>query len=76
MNESEPLCIQYDAEPLEVDPTECKTVAALVKKAQKEFSPQLDSFPLAKLTLHRLHWRHQTQRRHENHGSHQGEWIY
>ncbi|KAK6094119.1 hypothetical protein MT418_005931 [Batrachochytrium dendrobatidis] len=53
MNESEPLYIQYDAEPLEVDPTGCKTVAALIKKAKKEFSPQLDTFSLAKLTLHR-----------------------
>ena len=42
MNEPEPLYIQFDAEPLEVDPTGCKTVAALVKKAQKEFSPQRD----------------------------------
>ncbi|KAJ2986652.1 hypothetical protein HDV02_006622, partial [Globomyces sp. JEL0801] len=42
----------YDAEPLEVDPTDCRTVAALIEKVQKKFSPQLDSFPLAKLTLH------------------------
>jgi hypothetical protein len=54
MNEPEPLYIQYlDTEPIEVDPTGCKTVAALIKKAQKEFSPELDSFPLNKLTLHR-----------------------
>ena len=54
MSEIEPLYVQYlDTEPIEVDPVGCKTVSALIKKAQKEFSPLLDSFTLAKLTLHR-----------------------
>ena len=50
---TEPLFVQYDAEPIQVDPNGCKNIAELIKKAQKEFSPQLDSFPLAKLTPHR-----------------------
>ena len=46
--------MQYlDTEPIEVDPTGCKTISAFIEKAQKKFSPLLDSFPLAKLTLHR-----------------------
>ena len=50
----EPLFVQYlDTEPIEVDPTGCKTVSAFIEKAQKKFSPLLDSFPLPKLTLHR-----------------------
>ena len=53
MSEIEPLFVQYLDEPIQVDPTGCKTVSAFIKKAQKEFSPQLDEFPLAKLTLHR-----------------------
>ena len=53
MSEPEPLFIQYDAEPIKVDPIGCKDVADLIEKAQKKFSPQLDTFPLAKLTLHR-----------------------
>jgi len=39
-------------EPIKVDPVGCKDIADLIKKAQKEFSPQLDSFSLNKLTLH------------------------
>ena len=54
MSEIEPLFVQYlDTEPIEVDPTGCKTISAFIEKAQKKFSPLLDSFPLAKLTLHR-----------------------
>jgi hypothetical protein len=54
MTELEPLFVQYlDTEPIEVDPTGCKTVSAFIEKAQKKFSPLLDSFPLPKLTLHR-----------------------
>ena len=54
MTEPEPLFVQYlDTEPIKVDPTGCKDIADLIKKAQKEFSPELDSFPLNKLTLHR-----------------------
>jgi hypothetical protein len=53
MNEPEPLFVQYDAEPIQVDYTGCRNIADLIKKAQKRFSPQLDSFSLAKLTLHR-----------------------
>ena len=53
MSEIEPLFVQYLDEPIEVDPVGCKTVSAFIKKAQKKFSPQLDEFPLAKLTLHR-----------------------
>ena len=54
MSEIEPLFVQYlDTEPIEVDPTGCKTVSAFIEKAQKKFSPLLDEFPLAKLTLHR-----------------------
>ena len=54
MTEPEPLFVQYlDTEPIQVDPTGCKNIADLIKKAQKEFSPELDSFPLNKLTLHR-----------------------
>ena len=40
-------------EPIQVDPVGCRNIADLIKKAQKEFSPLLDSFPLPKLTLHR-----------------------
>ncbi len=48
---SGPLYVRYlKTEPIKVDSTECKTVAALIKKAKKEFA--LDSFPLNKLTLH------------------------
>jgi len=54
MSEIEPLFVQYlDTEPIEVDPTGCKTISAFIEKAQKKFSPLLDSFPLPKLTLHR-----------------------
>jgi hypothetical protein len=54
MSEPEPLFVQYlDTEPIKVDPIGCKDVADLIEKAQKKFSPQLDSFPLNKLTLHR-----------------------
>ena len=53
MSEIEPLFVQYlYTEPIKVDPVGCKDIADLIKKAQKEFSPLLDSFPLAKLTLH------------------------
>jgi hypothetical protein len=53
MNEPGPLFVQYlDTEPIKVDITGCKDIADLIKKAQKEFSPELDSFPLNKLTLH------------------------
>ncbi len=53
MNELEPLFVQYlDTEPIQVDPTGCRNIADLIEKARKEFSPLLDSFPLAKLTLH------------------------
>ncbi|KAJ2988338.1 hypothetical protein HDV02_005636 [Globomyces sp. JEL0801] len=55
MTEIEPLFVQYlDTEPIEVDPTGCKDIADFIKKAQKEFSPELDEFPLNKLTLHRF----------------------
>ncbi|KAI8897021.1 hypothetical protein BC833DRAFT_615226 [Globomyces pollinis-pini] len=54
MTEIEPLFVQYlDTEPIEVDPIGCKDIADFIKKAQKEFSPELDEFPLNKLTLHR-----------------------
>ena len=54
MSEIEPLFVQYlDTEPIQVDPVGCRNIADFIKKAQKEFSPLLDSFPLAKLTLHR-----------------------
>jgi hypothetical protein len=54
MCEIEPLFVHYlDTEPIQVDPVGCRNIANLIKKAQKEFSPLLDSFPLAKLTLHR-----------------------
>jgi hypothetical protein len=54
MSEIEPLFVQYlDTEPIQVDPVGCKTISAFIEKAQKKFSPLLDSFPLAKLTLHR-----------------------
>ena len=54
MSEIEPLFVQYmDTEPIKVDPVGCKDIADLIKKAQKEFSPELDEFPLNKLTLHR-----------------------
>jgi hypothetical protein len=54
MNEYEPVFVQYlDTEPIQVDPTGCRNIADLIKKAQKEFSPELDSFPLNKLSLHR-----------------------
>jgi len=50
----EPLFVQYmDTEPIKVDPVECRDIADLIKKAQKEFSPKLDSFPLCDITLHR-----------------------
>lgn len=45
--------MQYLDEPIKVDPTGCKNVADLIEKTKLEFSPQLDSCPLAKLTLHR-----------------------
>jgi hypothetical protein len=45
--------VQYlDTEPIQVDPTGCRNIADLIEKAQKEFSPELDKFPLNKLTLH------------------------
>jgi hypothetical protein len=47
------MFIKYLDEPIEVDPTGCKTVSAFIEKTQKKFSPHLDSFPLDKLTLHR-----------------------
>ena len=54
MSEIEPLFVQYlDTEPIHVDPVGCKDIADLIEKAQKKFSPLLDSFPRAKLTLHR-----------------------
>ena len=54
MSEIEPLFVQYlDTEPIKIDPTGCKDIADLIEKSQKKFSPLLDSFPLAKLTLHR-----------------------
>ena len=54
MTEIEPLFVQYlDTEPIQVDPVGCRNIADLIEKAQKKFSPLLDSFPLAKLTLHR-----------------------
>jgi hypothetical protein len=54
MSEIEPLFVQYlDTEPIQVDPTGCRNIADLIKKAQKEFSSLLDEFPLPKLTLHR-----------------------
>ena len=54
MTEFEPLFVQYmDTEPIKVDPVECRDIADLIKKAQKEFSPKLDSFPLCDITLHR-----------------------
>jgi len=54
MSEIEPLFVQYlDTEPIQVDPVGCRNIADLIKKAQKEFSPELDEFPLNKLTLHR-----------------------
>lgn len=54
MNDPEPLFVQYlDTEPIQVDPVGCRNIADLIEKAQKKFSPLLDSFPLAKLTLHR-----------------------
>jgi hypothetical protein len=53
MNEPEPLFVQYDAEPIQVDYTGCRNIDDLIEKAQIKFSPQLDSFPLAKLVLHR-----------------------
>ena len=34
MNDPEPLYIRYDAEPLKVDATGCRTVAALIEEAQ------------------------------------------
>ena len=53
MSEIEPLFVQYlDTEPIKVDPTECRDIADFIKKAQKEFSPKLDSFPLCDITLH------------------------
>jgi hypothetical protein len=54
MTEIEPLFLQYlDTEPIQVDPVGCRNISDLIKKAQKEFSPELDEFPLNKLTLHR-----------------------
>jgi hypothetical protein len=54
MSEIEPLFVQYlDTEPIKVDPTGCRDIADFIKKAQKEFSPELDELPLNKLTLHR-----------------------
>ena len=54
MSELEPLFVQYlDTEPIEVDPVGCKTVSAFIEKAQKKFSPKLDSFSLCDITLHR-----------------------
>jgi len=54
MSEIEPLFVQYlDTEPIQVDPNGCRNIADLIKKAQKEFSPKLDSFPLCDITLHR-----------------------
>ena len=54
MNEFEPLFVQYlDTEPIQVDPVGCINIADLIEKVQKKFSPQLDEFPLNKLTLHR-----------------------
>jgi hypothetical protein len=50
---AEPLYIRCDAEPLEVDPSDCNTVAQLIDKAEKRFSPQLDELAPAYLTLHR-----------------------
>jgi hypothetical protein len=47
------LFVEYLHEPIEVDPTGCKTVSAFIEKVQKKFSPQLDEFSLDKLTLHR-----------------------
>ena len=53
MTEIEPLFVQYlDTEPIQVDPTGCRNIADLIEKAQKKFSPELDKFPLNKLTLH------------------------
>jgi hypothetical protein len=50
----EPLFVQYlDTEPIEVDPTGCRDIADFIEKAQKEFSPLLDSFSLCDITLHR-----------------------
>ena len=54
MTKLEPLFVQYlYTEPIQVDPVRCRNIADLIKKAQKKFSPQLDEFPLNKLTLHR-----------------------
>jgi hypothetical protein len=54
MSEIEPLFVQYlDTEPIQVDPTGCRNIAAFIEKAQKKFSSLLDEFPLPKLTLHR-----------------------
>ena len=54
MSEIEPLFVQYlDTEPIQVDPVGCRNIADLIEKAQKKFSPELDEFPLNKLTLHR-----------------------
>jgi len=54
MSEIEPLFVQYlDTEPIKVDPVGCSDIADFIEKSQKKFTPLLDSFPLAKLTLHR-----------------------
>jgi hypothetical protein len=50
---TELLFVEYLHEPIEVDPTGCKTVSAFIEKVQKMFSPQLDEFSIDKLTLHR-----------------------
>ncbi len=52
--EIEPLFVQYlDTEPIQVEPVGCRNIADFIKKAQKEFSPLLDSFALCDITLHR-----------------------
>ena len=54
MTEIEPLFVQYlDTEPIQVDPVGCRNIADFIEKAQKKFSPKLDSFPLCDITLHR-----------------------
>ena len=53
MNSSLCLCSIWIQNLFEVVPTGCKTVSAFIEKAQKKFSPKLDSFPLCDITLHR-----------------------
>lgn len=49
----EPLFVRYlDTEPIEVDPTGCKTVASFIEKIKAKFGRKLESYELCDLTLY------------------------